>query len=51
MKMIQEREEEKRERLKCPFCNPNNSRAAGPEFFERWKIKHKYHKHSKVVKK
>ncbi len=31
------------ERLDCPFCNPNTSYGAGPEFFDRWKIKHKYH--------
>lgn len=35
---------EKQERLNCPYCNPNTSYGASPEFFDQWKIKHEYHK-------
>ena len=37
------KEEEKQERLNCPYCNPNTTYGASPEFFDQWRIKHDYH--------
>ena len=37
------KEREREERLDCPFCNPNTGYGAGPEFFDKWRIKHEYH--------
>ena len=44
LRLREMREVEKKERLNCPFCNPNTSYGASPEFFDQWKIRHDYHK-------
>ena len=43
-------EQEKNERLNCPFCNPHRSYGASPDFFDQWKIKHEYHSHKNQEK-